>query len=285
MTRVIFYWRDMLEQAGIDETTAFVTPAQVEETMARLQGSSAEVPWGVWALRGGIALQNAASWVWGHGGDFLAADGKGLLFDRPEAIEGFAAHLKLCRYMPPSVKSISTGDFALEIFAERQAAVMMGLCGWLPHLLEQSVAPDLANRLGVAAPPEPAFVGGSNLVIWRHARRMQDAIASVRTLTSKRLFQALLRDQLDFFPARLDVWAEPPYADDPHYGAVAQAIKTGRTFPVVPKWGMFENKLNQTVIRLWNTALAEPDQNLVDLVSAYMAPLARRFAVSLGIRQ
>ncbi|MFL7794490.1 MAG: hypothetical protein AB8I69_20275, partial [Anaerolineae bacterium] len=60
-TRVIFYWRDMLEEAGIDETTAFVTPAQVEETMARLQDSGVEIPWGIWALGGGIALQNAAS--------------------------------------------------------------------------------------------------------------------------------------------------------------------------------------------------------------------------------
>ena len=285
-TRVVFYWRDMLEQAGIDETTAFLTPAHVEETMARLRDSGAEVPWGIWALGGGIALQNAASWVWSYGGDFMAADGRRLLFDQPEAIEGFVAHLKLCRYMPPDIKSIDMGDFgALELFAERRTAVMMGLCGWLPYFLEQSGVPDVVNRLGVAAPPEPAFVGGSSLVVWRHAHRVEDAVASVRMLTSQQLFKALLRDRLHFFPARLDVWAEPPYADDPHYKAVAQAIKAGRTFPVVPKWGMFENKLNQTVIQVWDTVLAEPDQDLPDLVGAYMTSLARRFAVSLGIRR
>ena len=283
-TRVIFYWRDILEEAGIDETTAFVTPVQVEETMARLQDSGVEVPWGIWALGGGIALQNAASWVWSYGGDFLAADGRQLLFDRPEAIKGFTDHLKLCRYMPPGIKSIDAAAIdALGLFAQRRVAVMMGLSGWLPNFLEQSGVPDVMDRLGVAAPPEPAFVGGSSLIVWRHAHQAQAAVKTVRTLTSKHLVQALARNILGFFPARLDVWAEPPYADDPHYTAVVQAIKAGRTFPVVSKWGMFENKLNQMIVQLWNTVLAEPDQNLTDLVDAYVASLARRLAVSLGI--
>jgi multiple sugar transport system substrate-binding protein len=283
-TRVIFYWRDMLEEAGIDETTAFVTPAQVEETMARLQDSGVEIPWGIWALGGGIALQNAASWVWSYGGDFLATDGKQLLFDRPEAIKGFTDHLKLCRYMPPGVKSIDAAAIdALGLFAQRRVAVMMGLCGWLPYFLEQSGVPDVMDRLGVAAPPEPAFVGGSSLIVWQHAHQVQTAVTMVRTLTSKHLVQALSRDILGFLPARLDVWAEPPYADDPHYKVLAQAIKTGRTFSVVPKWGMFENKLNQMIVQLWNTVLAEPNQNLANLVGAYVASLARRLAVSLGI--
>ena len=285
-TRIIFYWRDMLEEAGIDETTAFATFDQVGETMARLQDSGVESPWGIWALGGGIALQNAASWVWGHGGDFLVADGRQILFDQPEAIKGFADYLKLCRYMPPGVKAIGTGAIdALELFVERRVAVMMGLCGWLPYFLRQSEVLDVVDRLGVAVPPGPAFIGGSSIIAWRHTRQVQDAVAMVRTLTSKQLLQALLRDRLDFFPARLDVWAEPPYADDPRYEAIAQAIKTGRAFPVVSKWGMFETKLRQTATQLWNIVMAEPDQDLTDLVSAYMTSLARRFAVSLGIRR
>ena len=283
-TRVVFYWRDILEEAGIDETTAFGTLPQVEETMARLRDSGVEVPWGIWALGGGIALQNAASWVWSYGGDFLDADGKQLLFDRPEAIKGFTDHLRLCRYMPPNIKSIDAVAIdARGLFAQRRVAVMMGLSGWLPNFLEQSGVPDVINRLGVAAPPEPAFVGGSSLIIWQHAHQAQMAVAAVRALNSKHVVQALSRDILGFFPARLDVWAEPPYADDPHYKAVAQAVKAGRTFPVVPKWGMFENKLNQMIVQLWDTALADPGQNLADLVGAYVSSLARRLAISLGI--
>jgi multiple sugar transport system substrate-binding protein len=285
-TRVIFYWRDMFEEAGIDETTAFATFDQVEETMAHLQDSGAEVPWGIWALGGGIALQNAASWVWGYGGDFLAADGRQLLFDRPEAIKGFTDHLKLCRYMPPGITSIDAEAIdARGLFARRQVAVMMGLCGWLPYFLERSEVPDVVNRLGVATIPGPAFIGGFSLIIWRHARPVHDAVATVRTLAGKQLVQTLLQNQFASFPARLDMWSEPPYAGDPHCEAVAQAIKTGRTFPTVSKWGMFEDKLSRAVVGLWSNALGKPDRDLTDVVAMSMGSLARRFAVTLGIRR
>jgi hypothetical protein len=81
------------------------------------------------------------------------------------------------------------------------------------------------------------------------------------------------------------MWAEPSYAGDLRYEMVAQAIKTGRTFPVVSKWGMFENRLNRIIAELWERALAAPDQDLTGLVSSYMRTLAGRFAVSLGIRR
>jgi multiple sugar transport system substrate-binding protein len=284
-TRLVFYWRDMLEQAGIDERAAFSTPDSVEETMIRLRESGVQAPWGAWAVGGGVALQNAASWVWQAGGSFLNVNGRQLLFDRPEAIEGFVSHLRLCRYLPPGVGSIDPGHFdAEEAFAQRRIAVLMGLSGWFPSFLQQAEIPDAVDRLGMALPPGPAFVGGSNLVVWQHTRRMQDALALVRTLTGKPFWRACPHD-LDFFPARLDMWAEPSYAGDLRYEMVAQAIKTGRTFPVVSKWGMFENRLNRIIAELWERALAAPDQDLTGLVSSYMRTLAGRFAVSLGIRR
>ena len=39
-TRVIFYWKDILESAGIDDSTAFSTPAQMDETLAKLKAAS-----------------------------------------------------------------------------------------------------------------------------------------------------------------------------------------------------------------------------------------------------
>jgi multiple sugar transport system substrate-binding protein len=87
-TRVIFYWRDMLEQAGVDEEGAFQTTERVEETMQCLQDSGIPVPWGIWGLELFMGLHNAASWIWARGGDFVSADGRQVLLDRPETCEG-----------------------------------------------------------------------------------------------------------------------------------------------------------------------------------------------------
>lgn len=146
--RVIYYWRDMLEQAGVDEEVAFQTPERVEETMARLRASGIEAPWGVWAYSDGHAmLQNASSWVWGTGGDYVSADGKQVLLNRPEALEGFISYLKLHRYMPPSIERVESAAPGA-LFIQRQAAVAMGVPGWLSWIYQASAVPDAPARRG-----------------------------------------------------------------------------------------------------------------------------------------
>jgi ABC-type glycerol-3-phosphate transport system substrate-binding protein len=44
-TRVIFYWRDLLERAGVDEVEAFNTIENVNQTCRRLQASGVATPW------------------------------------------------------------------------------------------------------------------------------------------------------------------------------------------------------------------------------------------------
>ncbi len=46
-TRVIYYRRDLLEKAGIDEKTAFQTHAQLVKTLIRVQEMGGCTPWGV----------------------------------------------------------------------------------------------------------------------------------------------------------------------------------------------------------------------------------------------
>lgn len=280
--RVIFYWRDMLEEAGVDEGTAFQTPEHVEETMARLRASGVAAPWGWWATTTSTMLQCASSWVWGAGGDYVSADGRQILFNRPEALRGLVAYLRLHRYMPPWVKRV--GDIVpVSSFAERQAAAAIGTPGWLPFIYELSTIPDAPDRLGIATPPGPSFVGGSALVIWQHTRRPQGSVGLVRFLTGKQVQSDYVR-RMQHLPARLDVLAEPPYTTDAHYQAMAEALRTGRTYPVIPKWGDIEQKLMETLTRLWNDLLADPDQDVETLARQYLDALARRAIVTLGSR-
>lgn len=281
--RVVFYWRDMLEEAGIDEQTAFQTPQQVEETMERLQASRIATPWGIWA--GGwhnVNLQNAATWVWGAGGDFISADGKDILFDRPEAQRGLATYLKLHRFLPPGSTRIEPIDF-VQPFVERRVALTMTLCGQLSRIYEQSAVRDVRDRLGVAAPPGPAFVGGSNLIVWQYTRHAQDALDLVRFLASPEI-QTECCLLMDCLPVRIDVLAAPPFTTDPHYHMMVEALRSGRSFPVFPKWGLAEEKLVEALLRLWNSVLADPTQEVEALVESHVSSLAQRLAVTLGTR-
>jgi len=257
---LIYYWRDMLEEAGIDEETAFQTPERLEETMRRLQGSSAETPWGWRATTTATTLQCASSWIWEAGGEYVSTDGKDILFNQPEAVQGLVNYVKLHRYMPPGV--------------ERQAATVVGTPGWFSSIYEQSTISDAPDRLGIAAPPGPAFVGGSGPMIWQHSHKTSEAVDLIRCLTGQ-------QTKMDYFarmqqlPARLDVMEEPPYSTDSHYQVMTKALRGGRTYPAIPKWGALEKRLLDNVI-------ANPDQDLEALVRPHMDALAQRLRVVVG---
>ena len=60
--RIIYYWQDMLADAGIDEDKAFQTSEQVENTLTRLQASGIRTPWALGVHQPFMTLQTAASW-------------------------------------------------------------------------------------------------------------------------------------------------------------------------------------------------------------------------------
>src|SRR6185436_12488389 len=86
--RVIYYWRDMLEKAQVDEATAFQTSEHMEETFQRLQASGLSTPW---AVSTGKDIASVASWIWGAGGELASADGKQVLVNQPKALTGIQA--------------------------------------------------------------------------------------------------------------------------------------------------------------------------------------------------
>lgn len=282
-TRVIYYWRDMLEQAGVDEEGAFQTTEQVEETMRCLQDSGISAPWGVWGLGQFIGLQNAASWIWAKGGDFVSAEGHQVLLGQPEACEGLLAYFRLSRYMPPGVEQVEGFD-ASELFTRRQLAVVMGSSGWLPGFYEQSTNSDVMAHLGVATPPGPAFVGGGALIVWQHTHHVNHAVNLIRFLVDRPV-------QVDCFlgegalPVRLDLLSEPSFATNPHRRVLVEALKSGRTFPVIPNWAEVEERLNNAFIWLWDELMKDPEQDLEGLVVPYLEGTARRVAVTLGARR
>jgi multiple sugar transport system substrate-binding protein len=273
--RIIYYWRDMLADAGIDEDKAFQTPEQVENTMSRLQASGIRTPWAVGVNQSFMTLQTAASWVWGSGGDLFSDEGRHILFDQPRACEGFRAYFELCRYMPEDIRRLDIAN----LFIERQVAAMIGAIGWLTMMRNLPSYKDI----GLALPPGPAYVGGSNLVIWQHSDRQQEAVELVNFLTSKQM-QLDYCQRASYLPVRLDALNEPPFSTDPRLQVLTKAVKTGRAYPTFPKFGLIESRLSDAFINLWNSILDDPTRDLDDLIAPYIQALGRRLAVTLGAR-
>lgn len=93
--RVVYYWRDLLEQAGVDESAAFNTPDRFQATLHQLQTTGMTHPLLLLTHFPFAALHYLASWIWGAGEDFVNPDGRSLRFNEPQFRAALRAYFSL----------------------------------------------------------------------------------------------------------------------------------------------------------------------------------------------
>jgi multiple sugar transport system substrate-binding protein len=278
-TRILYYRRDLLEKAGIDERSAFQTHEQLEQTLRRLTENGVAFPWGVPTRHSRDTLHNIASWIWSAGGEFASADGKHVLFNEAKARAGIRAYFDLHRYLAPSARHKDESD---SLFRQGQAAVVMsGPWMWPMDARRPGVVPQVAANIGVAVPLGIAFVGFSYLVVWKHSRHQYLAMRLVRELTNPQILAAYAQ-RTGPLSVRLDALASSPLANEPNYQVMVQALKTGRTFPQISLWGMIEDKLDIALENIWKEVLTEPQPDINAIMSKHLDPLAWRLEMTLS---
>jgi multiple sugar transport system substrate-binding protein len=270
-TRAIYYRRDLLRQAGIDEQAAFQSPEQLAQTLHRLQESGADIPWLMPTAQTADTLHTLASWVWGSGGHFTSDDGRSTRFNEPEARAGIRAYFGLHRYLVPSARNL-TDHQANRMFCDGKAAALVGGYWVLHNIHRQDAAPEVIANTGMALVPGIPFVGGSTLAIWEHSRHAKEALELVRFLSSRPV-QASAVLQAGLLPVRLDVLNDPPFTTDPLYQVVSQSLKTGRGLRATYLWGLAEGKLVAALSELWSDTFAAGTSDET-IIANHLEPLA-----------
>jgi multiple sugar transport system substrate-binding protein len=279
-TRVIYYRRDLLERAGVDESTAFQSPQQLGQTLECLRASGVALPWVVPTSHALNTLHNVASWVWGAGGDFVSADGKRALFNQAEAHAGIRAYLGLHRYLTSVAHRLNIGQ-SDALYDQGQAAVTIS-GPWLAlFYLESSSTSGILVNTRAALPPGVPFLGGSNLVIWKHSQHEHTAVELVRFLVSQSVQRTYFR-RAGLLPVRLDALGTSPFVDDLLYRVMSEASKIGRSFPSFSAWGLIEDGITAELDQLWADVLADPQLDLDAAINERLGTLARQLDYTLS---
>ncbi len=279
-TRVLYYRRDWLQQAGIPEQDAFQTHQQLEATVARLQANGIALPWVMATRRALNALHLLASWVWGAGGHFFSSDDRQVAFNEPAARAAIQHYFSFRRFLAPAAQGLD-GEQCETLYRTGQAAVCI-TGPWLYETLEPAVK---ANT-GIAPAPGVAFVGGSNLVIWRHSKHEHErgALSLVRFLTQQST-QIALNRLVGLLPIRKDVLELADFAQHPLYQAVTESLKNGRSFPKLAAWALIEARLAAEMDEIWADILARPDLELEATIAPHLESLARRLNLTLASKE
>jgi multiple sugar transport system substrate-binding protein len=276
-TRVIFYRRDSLRRAGIDEESAFLTHESLVQTLEKMQQAGISRSWTVPTHKSRMTLHNIASWVWGAGGSFLSPDGKRTGFSSPESLQGVADYFSLVRFLDKDFQDLDDTQSDALYTTGKATLTISGT--WV--LAGQSVAPEIIADTGFASPPGVPYVGGSHLVLWRHTPNESSALELIRYLCQPEVQTAYCK-VIGLLPTKLEALASPTYTESPFYHRLVDRLKSGRSFRPLPLWGMVEDKLTASLSQIWSDLLADPTIDVAQTASLNLQPLSRRLNIALS---
>jgi multiple sugar transport system substrate-binding protein len=276
-TRLVYYRRDLLAKAGISEAGAFATHPAMKNTLQKLVDYGAPLPFVIPTSANRMGLQTLASFVWGAGGDFIDPDGKITLLNLPQTRAGFYQYFELGKYLVPAAQN-STDTQSDAMYRANEAAVTIS-GPWLLH--DPATDAKVVNNSGITFPPGVPFVGGTNLVIWKHSRNVREALGLIRFLTSKKE-QIFYSHSIGLLPVRQDVLSTPENANDPLYKALSLGFQRGHSFRMFHLWGLVEDRLTNLIGSIWQELLAHPDADLKIVIDKRLTTLARQLDLVLS---
>jgi multiple sugar transport system substrate-binding protein len=275
--RMIFYRRDLLEQAKIDPATAFEHIDSVNQTLAKLQARGREFPVLFSTLRSHMNIHNMAGWIWDAGGDLMMPDGKQVAFDDPKALRGMRYYFGLGRYMPAIHHKIFDHEVDQLFLSGQVATILSG--SWAVG--EARASQTLYSKIGLAPMPGASFVGGSHLVVWKHSAKKEAAFALASFLVKYSGKYGVF--PLYGLPTYLQDWKKTQFLEEPYFSAFYQGLQKGRSFPTGELWGLVEKRFSDIVPSIWEKVLNSnlTDREIDDILAETIIPFARNLNLSL----
>lgn len=273
--RVVYYRRDLLKNAGVDENGAFATPTAFEQTLKRLKENGVTTPIAMQTLRSRISVHNMAAWVWGAGGDFISEDSKRILFHQGVSLEAIKSYFRLVRYLGPEPLHTDAETDRAFWLGEANAAVL--LSGY--WVIQVADMPDhVRKNIGLTQLPGMPFVGGHNLVVWKHSRQRMAAIRLIKFLNSQEAEQGVYPHY--GLPIRENGWTQPPF-NTSEFAIFRASLNSGRSFPNSPLWALVEKRLADLMPDLWAQVIENPEDS-DSIVETQLTNVARRLEMAIS---
>lgn len=271
-TYLVYYHRDMLEKAGIDEETAFSTLDNFEATLQKLQDAGHKYPFAIPVNPTSFNnIHTIASWVWGAGGDFTNTDGTQVTFSQPEARLGMKRYFDLYRFIDPEAKDMNFVE-TWNLFLDRKTPVTIRTQELLFRIKNHEFSETFTSNVHTAVVPGVPLLGGSHFVVWKHLRpdAEERAIDLVKFLTSAETELTLL-DYVGYIPANVRALGRIPA--DSIYAAAVESVRKARPFRHIRMWGVVEEKLAAGLSNIWQALLSTPNPDVSQIIADHLDPI------------
>jgi multiple sugar transport system substrate-binding protein len=285
-TFVIFYRRDLLQRAGVEESIAFSTPEAMRETLHALQTAGIH-PWTMPTSADYLDLPHiASSWARAYGGDFLTPDGKRPYFNTPHARRGLLDFFELCRFIPTELQAQNYEDCLDGFFRkETTAVVIAGTEAYSDALQSNPLSETIRDHIHVAPLPGVPWIGGDHLVVWKTVRfdpsKEHAALDLIRVLTSVEN-QIRLARETTILPARLDAYTELEFQPEGMRPVLEKILQTARPHPSARLWRRIESMLADMLSDIARSVMNVGNQPVTEIVEPKLAEYEKRFSLLLS---
>jgi multiple sugar transport system substrate-binding protein len=283
---VLFYRRDILEKAGVDEPGAFSTPQAMLETLKCLSSSGVQSPWVIPTgehYRARIHI--LASWIWGAGGHFLSDDGTKILLGESEAMNGMKEFFEMHRFLASSDYGLSANECRRR-YARGQTAIMIGGPGTVNALRNFNPAPGVIANTGAAVLPGTPWIGGSSLVVWSDVLsdplKERNIMRLIAYLTDKST-QEQIYNLNKVMPARSDALSNLEMEPSELADIEKTVLKTGRSYRPYPIWVRVQNDLIRVLDQIAIEYLEDTSKDVLPIIRKYTDPVVKRYSLILSV--
>jgi multiple sugar transport system substrate-binding protein len=248
-TRVIFYRRDLLEQAG------FATPprswAEWEHALAAIKGRSG--PDGYAILLPLTEFEPLLALGLQQPQPLLRDDGSRGAFASPGFRRALTFYANMFRNgWAPGLGGTQISNVWTEFGRGQFAFYVSG--PWNIEELKRRLPSDQQDNWMTAPLPGPdgpgaSTAGGSSLVIFRTSQHQQAAWRLIEYLSDPSV-QLRFHELTGNLPPRRTAWQDPRLAGDVHAMAFRDQLERTRAAPKVPEWERIAHEMQQTAERV-----------------------------------
>jgi ABC-type glycerol-3-phosphate transport system substrate-binding protein len=280
----VAYRKDLLQQAELNETTAFATPAALTESVDRLEALHAtEHAWLMPVVPHPFNdfVHIAASWIWSSGGGLMDNRGKQVVFNSPAALTGLSSFLKLLQRMPDT--DYLGADECMDALVQGKASAVITDARALNTAINRKM-PNIEN-IGAASLMSIPWSGGGSLVIWRHTHgypdRLDAAYKLVEFMTRKQTMIELANNCYTL-PSRTDALDELFPPDHALRPVMLQLISTGRSYRAIALWHRIEYQFGAELGEVAMKLIKDKTLDVESTIREAMDSLAYRLNLTLG---
>lgn len=246
-TRLMFYNRELFDEAGLNRNKAPATWGELLEAAKRIDALGEDIyGFGIFAGEPYSPWQEFLPFAWSNNAKILNDDFSQVLIDSPEFVEAIEFYQSLIPY-----SIIDRQSQINHLFANGKVGIQIsGFWNFrlIPRLnpklnFAAALLPKPSLRTGTSA----AFAGGEVFVILSKTKHPKEAVKLIKFLIDTENAIEVVKIQQNVVPTAKDAINHPYYNDHPDQKLFFKQMETAVAPPSHPKWVELEAIFNKAV--------------------------------------